>query len=76
VYYCDGYAVPQLRRLGWLVAGVRDVSERQAGLQGEDSLCVFETAADNLAMQRFMERQLRPYSEWVDRRYRASVTLS
>ncbi|HVZ43763.1 MAG TPA: GNAT family N-acetyltransferase [Ramlibacter sp.] len=68
-HYSQGYALPEVRRLGWLAAGARDVCERQAKLHGAASLSVFETSQGNTAMRRFMERQLEPYSEWTDSRY-------
>ncbi|MGQ0655185.1 MAG: GNAT family N-acetyltransferase [Betaproteobacteria bacterium] len=75
VHYSNGYVLPALRRAGWLVAGVREVCERQSALLGRDSLSIFETAPGNQAMRRFMERQLKPYSEWTDTRYRSEKAI-
>jgi len=75
-HYSYGYALPEVQRLGWLAAGVRDVCHRQAELHGENSLCVMETDHDNAAMRRFMARQLVPYSEWADSRYLSEKQLA
>lgn len=74
-HYSYGYVLPEVQRMGWLVAGVRDVCERQACLYGEQTLSVLETAHGNAAMRRFMERQLKPYSEWTDARYLSEKPL-
>ena len=68
-HYSTGYVLPALQRAGWLVAGVRDVCQRQAEIFGGDTLSVFETTPGNQGMRRFMERQLKPYSTWTDARY-------
>lgn len=75
VYYSHGYVVHKVRRPGWLVAGVRDVCERQCALLGPHTLSVFEAAAGNTDMRRFMDRQLKPYSEWTDSRYKSEKVL-
>ena len=38
-------------------------------------LSVFETSHSNAGMRRFMERQLKPYSEWTDARYLSEKLL-
>jgi len=75
VYYSHGYVLPSVRRAGWLVGGVRDVCQRQAEQLGGETVSVFETAHDNQAMRRFMERQLKPYSLWTDSRYRSEKEI-
>ena len=75
-HYSYGYALPEVQRLGCLVAGVRDVCQRQAQLYGDTSLCVLETAYANAPMRRFMERQLVPYSDWTDYRYLSEKQLT
>ncbi|MGV3569676.1 MAG: GNAT family N-acetyltransferase [Ramlibacter sp.] len=69
VYYAQGYVLPALQRQGWLLAGMREVCERQAALLGPDSLATFVTAQANANMQRVMQRQLGRYAQWMDERY-------
>ncbi len=76
VYYSHGYVLHKVRRAGWLVAGVREVCERQCALMGPETISVFETAANNADMRRFMERQLKPYSLWTDSRYLSEKSLA
>ena len=68
-HYSSGYAVPSVRRAGWLIGGVWEVCRRQAEMFGGDSISVFETSPQNQGMRRLMERQLKPYSVWTDARY-------
>ena len=75
-HYSHGYVLPEVRRSGWLVAGVRDVCQRQTELYGGLTLSVFETSHTNSNMRRFMERQLKPYSEWTDARYMSEKLLA
>ena len=74
-HYSCGYVLPEVQRLGWLVAGVRDVCQRQAELHGGHTLSVFETSHANAGMRRFMERHLEPSSEWTDARYLSEKLL-
>lgn len=74
-HYSSGYVIPPLRRAGWLIGGVREVCQRQAEHFGGDTVSVFETAANNHAMRRFMDRQLKPYSLWTDTRYHSEKAL-
>ncbi len=74
-YYSTGYVLPEVRRAGWLIGGVRDVCQRQAEKFGGDTIAVFETAPHNQGMRRFMERQLKPYSAWTDVRYHSEKLL-
>ncbi len=74
-HYSFGYVLPEMQRLGWMVAGVWDVSRRQAELHGSRSLCVFETAHTNVNMRRFMESRLTPYCEWTDFHYLSEKEL-
>jgi GNAT superfamily N-acetyltransferase len=75
-HYSSGYVIPPLRRAGWLIGGAREVCQRQAERFGGDTVAVFEAAADNLAMRRFMDRQLKRYSTWTDTRYRSEKRLA
>jgi len=75
-HYGHGYVLPEVQRLGWLQAGVREVCERQHAMFGPQSLSVFETTVANEAMQRFMARQLGPYRpEWTDTRFSSHKRL-
>ena len=75
VYYSHGYVLPPFQRAGWLACGVREISQRQAESLGSESLCVFETAATNTGMRRFMEQHLKPYSLWTHWRYSCEKRL-
>lgn len=75
VHYSCGYALPELQGRGWLAAAVRAISQRQAELLGRETLCVFETAATNSGMQRFMDQRLKPYSLWTHWRYHCEKRL-
>ncbi|MFM9972616.1 MAG: GNAT family N-acetyltransferase [Burkholderiales bacterium] len=68
-HYSSGYAVPSVRRAGWLIGGVWEVCRRQAELFGGESISVFETSPQNQGMRRLMDRQLKLYSVWTDARY-------
>jgi len=76
VHYSHGYVRPELQRAGWLVGGVREVCERQAGYFGPDTLSTFETSSTNQGMRLFMERQLKPYSLWTDTRFVIDKSLA
>jgi len=71
VYYPVGYVVPSLQGNGWLIAGLMDACRRQLAALGPDSVCHYQTADDNLAMQRFMLRRLdgRPGFLRIDTQY-------
>lgn len=75
IHYSHGWVVPALQRLGWLIAGMHDVCERQAARMGERSLTLYETDATNREMRRFVEKHLAPFTEWVDVRYRSEKSL-
>lgn len=60
VCYVNGAIHPGLARSGALIAAIVDVCRRQAASLGQHSVCVWQTDADNMAMQRFMERHLAP----------------
>lgn len=68
VRYSHGYVTPENRSGGWLIAGLREVCQRQAELRGEQTISIFETQPHNEPMRRFMERQLDRYEGWMDAR--------
>lgn len=70
IHYTCGWVVPKLSRSGWLIAGVMEVCRRQSETVGPDSLAIFETRPDNLAMRKFMWERLKPRNPvWTDTRY-------
>lgn len=76
VWYAQGYVLPEVQAQGWLLAGMRDVSERQLERMGPDSLCMFHTSGNNAAMQRLMERRFGPHADWTDARYLSEKALA
>ncbi len=69
VYYSHGYVLPEYQRRGWLIAGMVDVCQRQARLLGPDTIPVYETSIERPDMQRLMEKRMKPYTIWMDKRF-------
>ncbi|MFA7431307.1 MAG: GNAT family N-acetyltransferase [Rhodospirillaceae bacterium] len=77
IHYTLGYVRPDLRRSGWLLRGLWDVSHRQYVAFGPDSISAFETPGDNTAMTSLIQRRLRPlFPEGVDMRFTMSKQIS
>ncbi|MEQ8832440.1 MAG: GNAT family N-acetyltransferase [Alphaproteobacteria bacterium] len=75
-HYTNGYVIPELQALGWVVAGLHDVCRRQAEIYGPKSVAVYETVGENARMIGFMKRRLVPAGPlWVDERYSSALAL-
>jgi GNAT superfamily N-acetyltransferase len=77
IHYTLGYVRPDLRRSGWLLRGLWDVSHRQEAVFGPDSISAFETPGTNTAMTNIIQRRLRPlFPEGVDMRFSMSTKIA
>ncbi|GAB2180932.1 hypothetical protein DLREEDagrD3_11550 [Denitratisoma sp. agr-D3] len=78
ILYPVGYVIPELQRSAWLVAGLVAACRRQMDALGGDSVCHYETAADNKAMQGIMLNRLadRDGLLTIDRQYESRKILA
>jgi len=78
IHYPVGYVIPALQRSSWLIAGLVAACRRQMETLGGDSICHYETAADNRAMQGFMLKRLkgRPGLLYIDQQFMVSKVLA
>lgn len=73
-HYTNGWVIPELQSLGWVIAGLIDVCRCQAEVHGPKSVAVYETFGGNDRMIEFMKRRLQPLSPlWMDERYGSGV---
>jgi hypothetical protein len=77
VDYPVGYVIAELRRSGWLIAGLMEACRRQAAALGPDSIAGYGTGSYNSAMQTFMLRRLsgRPELVALDQMFWAEKSL-
>jgi GNAT superfamily N-acetyltransferase len=79
VHYAAGYVLPGFQKGGWLIAGVREVCERQVAVLGPETVAVFETSPKNAGMRRLMEGLLARYQDryegWMDARLECEKSL-
>jgi GNAT superfamily N-acetyltransferase len=74
-HYTNGWVIPGLQALGWVIAGLYDVCRRQAQTYGPKSVAVYETVGENERMIAFMKRRLTPVTLWMDERYESRRSL-
>lgn len=76
-HYTNGWVIPELQSLGWVIAGLIDVCRHQAEVYGPKSVAVYETLGRNDRMIGFMRRRLAPLSPlWMDERYASTRVLA